>query len=127
MIRQLVSSRWVQITGLALLLGSGAWLWLKLSWEWEEDVPQHVVLIVIATLRADVVDEVETPVLDALAAEGDRVPRAWSSGTWGASARTTASVASTLGRALLVLLACRRRTTPRSRGRAATRRRRADP
>ena len=51
---------------------------------------------------------------------------AWSWGTWGASARTTASVDSTLGARALVLLACRRRTTPRSRGRAATRRRRVD-
>ena len=51
---------------------------------------------------------------------------AWSWGTWGASARTTASVASTLGLGRRGRLACRRRTTPRSRGRAATRRRRAD-
>jgi Sulfatase len=44
--------------------------------------PRDVVFIVIDTLRADVTRTAATPVLDALAAEGDQVDRAWSSGTW---------------------------------------------
>jgi hypothetical protein len=43
---------------------------------------EHVVLILIDTLRADVVHNADTPNLDALAASGGRVDRAWSSGTW---------------------------------------------
>ena len=44
--------------------------------------PKNVLLIVIDTARADVVAEVDTPNLDALAARGTSVERAWSSGTW---------------------------------------------
>lgn len=44
--------------------------------------PRDVVFIVIDTLRADVTRAADTPVLDALAAEGDQVDRAWSAGTW---------------------------------------------
>ena len=44
--------------------------------------PRDVVFIVIDTLRADVQRAADTPILDALAAEGDQVDRAWSSGTW---------------------------------------------
>ncbi len=47
------------------------------------DAPfQHVVLVVIDTLRADVARTAHTPNMDALAAAGERVDRAWSSGTW---------------------------------------------
>ena len=44
--------------------------------------PSNVLLIVIDTARADVVAEVDTPNLDALAARGTSVEHAWSSGTW---------------------------------------------
>lgn len=43
---------------------------------------QHAVVIVIDTLRADVVAEVQTPAIDSLAASGSGVSRAWSAGTW---------------------------------------------
>jgi hypothetical protein len=43
---------------------------------------RHGLLIVIDTLRADALAEAETPNLDALAASGDAVERAWSAGTW---------------------------------------------
>lgn len=43
---------------------------------------KHVVLIVVDTLRADMVERAHTPNLDALAAAGDSVPRAWSGSTW---------------------------------------------
>ncbi len=43
---------------------------------------QHAVLIVIDTLRDDAVTAARTPVLDGLAARGQRVERAWSAGTW---------------------------------------------
>jgi hypothetical protein len=51
--------------------------------------PKNALVIVIDTARADVVAEVDTPNLDALAARGTSVERAWSSGTW-----TVPSVAS---------------------------------
>jgi arylsulfatase A-like enzyme len=44
--------------------------------------PRHAVVVVIDTLRADVVAEVSTPVLDALATEGHAAQVAWSPGTW---------------------------------------------
>ncbi len=44
--------------------------------------PQHVVIILIDTLRADAVAAAETPQLDALAANGLWVERAWSTTTW---------------------------------------------
>lgn len=44
--------------------------------------PKHAVVIVVDTLRNDAVDAAFTPNLDALEKEGDRVPRAWSPGTW---------------------------------------------
>ena len=44
--------------------------------------PKNALLIVIDTARADVVAEVDTPNLEALAARGTSVQRAWSSGTW---------------------------------------------
>lgn len=44
--------------------------------------PRHAVLIVIDTLRADMLESADTPSLDALAAGGDRPRVAWSSGTW---------------------------------------------
>jgi len=47
-----------------------------------EEPPQNAVVILVDTLRADALDRAETPVLDALGARGDRVERAWSSGTW---------------------------------------------
>ena len=47
------------------------------------EVPfKNVVVIVIDTLRADVLKQAHTPRLDALAATGQQVERAWSSGTW---------------------------------------------
>jgi len=46
------------------------------------DGPQHVVVILIDTLRADVVAEADTPNIDALAARGLSVERAWSTTTW---------------------------------------------
>lgn len=45
-------------------------------------VARHAVLIVIDTLRADALAAARTPAIDALAAGGDRVERAWSAGTW---------------------------------------------
>jgi membrane-anchored protein YejM (alkaline phosphatase superfamily) len=44
--------------------------------------PKHALLIVIDTARADVAREVDMPNLEALAARGTQVERAWSSGTW---------------------------------------------
>jgi hypothetical protein len=44
--------------------------------------PRQVVVILIDTLRADVVAQVHTPQLDALAAQGLVVERAWSTTTW---------------------------------------------
>jgi hypothetical protein len=44
--------------------------------------PRHVVVILIDTLRADAVAAARTPNLDALAAEGMMVERAWSTTTW---------------------------------------------
>ena len=46
------------------------------------DVPQHVVVILIDTLRADAFARANTPNLDALAARGLVVDRAWSTTTW---------------------------------------------
>ncbi|MBT3217877.1 MAG: sulfatase-like hydrolase/transferase [Proteobacteria bacterium] len=46
------------------------------------DPRAHALVIVVDTLRADIATEVDTPVMDSLAEEGDYVPRAWSSGTW---------------------------------------------
>lgn len=47
------------------------------------DAPKrHAVLIVIDTLRAEAVEAADTPTLDAIAAAGDAVPRAWSGSTW---------------------------------------------
>ncbi len=43
---------------------------------------RHARIIVIDTLRADALAGADTPNIDALAASGDSVPRAWSSGTW---------------------------------------------
>ena len=43
---------------------------------------KHVLLVLIDTLRADRQEQADTPVLDALARQGARVPRAWSAGTW---------------------------------------------
>ena len=43
---------------------------------------QHVVLIVIDTLRADQARAAATPNLDRIAATGGAVDRAWSAGTW---------------------------------------------
>ena len=77
-----VQLRWVQAVAAVLLVCTGTWAWLSTTEEPTEGVPRHVVLIVIDTLRADVVDEVDTPVFDALAEEGDSADRAWSSGTW---------------------------------------------
>lgn len=45
-------------------------------------VPQHVVVILIDTLRADALARAHTPNLDAIAAEGLVVERAWSTTTW---------------------------------------------
>jgi len=42
----------------------------------------HVMVVVIDTLRADAVARAHTPHLDALAASGDAVERAWAPGTW---------------------------------------------
>ncbi len=44
--------------------------------------PRHAMIILIDTLRADALAEANTPTIDALAARGDSVERAWSSGTW---------------------------------------------
>ena len=43
---------------------------------------RNVVIIVIDTLRADILKQAHTPRLDALASTGQQVERAWSSGTW---------------------------------------------
>ena len=45
----------------------------------------HVVVIVIDTLRADIVEEVDTPNLDALAIKGQRLKKAWAPSTWTAA------------------------------------------
>lgn len=47
-----------------------------------EPTARHAVVIVIDTLRADAIDKSQTPNLDAIAARGDAVARAWASGTW---------------------------------------------
>ena len=47
-----------------------------------EETPKNAVVILVDTLRADALEQAETPVLDGLVARGDRVERAWSSGTW---------------------------------------------
>ncbi len=47
-----------------------------------QGTPKHALLLVVDTLRADVLAEADTPVLDALAAHGDQADRAWSGGTW---------------------------------------------
>jgi len=47
-----------------------------------EEAPKNAVVILVDTLRADALEQAETPVLDGLVARGDRVERAWSSGTW---------------------------------------------
>jgi len=44
--------------------------------------PKHAVLIVLDTVRADVWEEVDTPVFDALGERGTVAKRAWSPGTW---------------------------------------------
>ncbi|MFZ5476401.1 MAG: sulfatase-like hydrolase/transferase [Myxococcota bacterium] len=43
---------------------------------------KHVLLVVVDTLRADVVAEAHVPCIDGLAASGTRAGRAWSAGTW---------------------------------------------
>ena len=43
---------------------------------------RHALLIVIDTTRADALEAASTPHIDALAATGASVPRAWSAGTW---------------------------------------------
>lgn len=45
-----------------------------------KDPPRNAVLIVIDTLRADVLAEADTPNIDSLGQQ--RSARAWSSGTW---------------------------------------------
>ena len=47
-----------------------------------EAPPRHAVFIVVDTLRADRQERSLTPVMDALAREGARVPMAWSAGSW---------------------------------------------
>ena len=44
--------------------------------------PRHLVLIVVDTLRADVINELNPPVWRSLVDAGGQVPRAWSPGTW---------------------------------------------
>ena len=55
----------------------------------DEPSKANVVLVVIDTLRADIVLEVDTPNLDRLAHNGQRVKKAWAPSTW-----TAASVVS---------------------------------
>lgn len=43
---------------------------------------EHAIVVVIDTLRADVVARVDTPTFDRLANEGSAAERAWSAGTW---------------------------------------------
>lgn len=43
---------------------------------------RHALVLVIDTLRADVLAEVHTPTIDRLQSQGAAVPRAWSAGTW---------------------------------------------
>ena len=50
-----------------------------------EPIHPHVIVIVIDTLRADVVEEVDTPNLDILAQKGQRVQKAWAPSTWTAA------------------------------------------
>ena len=45
----------------------------------------HVIVIVVDTLRADIVQEVDTPNLDSLAKKGQRVKKAWAPSTWTAA------------------------------------------
>ena len=52
------------------------------AWGCAERPPQHAVLIVIDTLRADMLEKASTPNLDGLAARGQQPEIAWSSGTW---------------------------------------------
>lgn len=51
-------------------------------WIRVEQPKRHAVLVVVDTLRAEAVASAHTPTLDALAASGDSVPRAWSGSTW---------------------------------------------
>lgn len=55
----------------------GAAPWIRV-----DQPKRHAVLVVIDTLRAEAVASANTPTLDALAEEGDSVPRAWSGSTW---------------------------------------------
>ncbi|MAA79926.1 MAG: hypothetical protein CL916_11785 [Deltaproteobacteria bacterium] len=48
-------------------------------------VHPHIIVIVIDTLRADIVEEVDTPNLDLLAKKGQRVKKAWAPSTWTAA------------------------------------------
>lgn len=73
---------WLIAFAVVGLMGAATGAWLFFRGEPNHDGPDHVILIVIDTLRADVVDEVHTPVMDGLREQGSRVTRAWSSGTW---------------------------------------------
>ncbi len=44
--------------------------------------PRHVLFLLIDTLRADALQDANTPAIDALAARGATAKRAWSAGTW---------------------------------------------
>ena len=44
--------------------------------------PRHVLFLLIDTLRADALQDANTPAIDALAARGATAERAWSAGTW---------------------------------------------
>ena len=50
-----------------------------------EPVQPHVIVIVIDTLRADIVAEVDTPNLDSLSDKGQRIQKAWAPSTWTAA------------------------------------------
>lgn len=74
----------------ALLAAFVAGLWLA-SEGGSEDLgdragggegPSHVLLIVLDTLRADIVEEVPTPRLDELGRRGQAVAHAWAPSTW---------------------------------------------
>lgn len=44
--------------------------------------PQHALIILVDTLRADALTQALTPNIDSIAAAGGAVPNSWSSGTW---------------------------------------------
>jgi hypothetical protein len=51
----------------------------------KQDSHPHVIVIVVDTVRADIVEEVHTPNLDRLARSGQKIEKAWAPSTWTAA------------------------------------------